>query len=531
MNANRTPSHMYDALVIGAGHNGLVCANYLARAGRKVLVLERGSEIGGGAITREIAPDFRVSACAHVLDMFEPDIFRDLKLKKHGLVYSRQALPIVALAEDGRHLYLGDDQNRAESSIAPHGFLDAKAYIEFSRTLARISEAIRPLAENGVVRLVGEPLSRGVYARIDRGLARLDKDERRLVQELVPGPLASILERYFETPLLQAAVAFSSTLGLSIGPRSPGSGLAFLRRIALERRGKRSLAVHPVGGVGALSEALGAAALARGVEIRTGVNVAQILVEDGQVAGIQLDDGELITARSVVSSIEPSQTFLGLLPAGVLDAGFRRRVTNVRSTAMTAKVHLALDGLPEFKGLNIPDMASRLVIAPSLNVIEEGYSAALEGRFSADPVMEVVLPSIHDPSLAPIGQHVMSVVVQYAPYEIVGGWDKGRDGLAERVLTTLGRYAPGIEEKVIAGEILVPPDIESVFGVPGGHWHHIDLAPDQLYWLRPVPGAEDHRTPLCGLYLCGAATHPGGGVSGLPGRNAARALIAQERRS
>lgn len=531
MNAKRMPTDDYDVIIIGAGHNGLVCANYLARAGRKVVVIERQSEIGGGVATREIAPEFRVSACAHVLDMFAPDISKDLNLKKHGLTYSRQAMPLIALCEDGRHLYLGDDLNRAETSIAPHGFLDAKAYVDFRRTMGRISEAVRPLVENGVVRLVGDPVSRGVYSAMDRALARLDKDERRLVQELVPGPLASVLERYFETPLLQAAMAFPAMLGLSLTPRSPGSGLAFLRRAALERRGKQFLTSHPVGGLGALSETLGAAALARGVDLRTGVNVAKILMEDGKVSGVALDDGEVVVAHAVVSSADPRQTFLNLLPGAAIDTGLRRRIAALRGRALTAKVHLALEGLPDFRGLEVSDLAGRLIIAPSIGAIEEAFGEAMDGQFSADPVMEIVLPSVHDSALAPIGQHVMSVVVQYAPYEVEGGWEKGRDGLAERVIATLGRYAPGIEEKIIAGEILVPPDLENVFGLAGGHWHHIDLAPDQLYWLRPAPGTEDYCTPVPGLYLCGAGTHPGGGATGLPGRNAARALIAQERRS
>lgn len=525
MNTRSDRDNSYDVIVIGAGHNGLVCANYLAREGRKVLVVERTSEIGGGAVTREVAPDFKVSACAHVLDMFEPQITKDLKLRKHGLAFSRQSLPLIALCEDGRHLYLGDDIARAETSIAQHGYLDAKAYTQFHRSLLRIAEAVRPLTENGVVSLMDRTHAPKAYRAVDRALARLDKDERRLVQELIPGAVGTVLERHFETPLLQAAIAFPALLGLSVGPRSPGSGMAFLRRLALERRGNNVLAAHPVGGLGGLVEALSTAALARGAEIRTSVNVARIVVEDDQVRGVALDDGEIITAGVVVSSIDPRETFLNLLPGAAMDTGFARRVAALRSRAVTAKVHLALDGLPDFSGLSIPDMAGRMIIAPSLTAIDDALSMAMEGRFSSDPVMEVVIPSLHDPALAPVSQHVMSVVVQYAPYDVEGGWETARDGLAERVLASLSRYAPGLDAKVVAGEILVPPDIESVFGLAGGHWHHIDLAPDQLYWLRPVPGAEDHRTPVPGLYLCGAASHPGGGVTGLPGRNAARMIL------
>ncbi len=335
-----------------------------------------------------------------------------------------------------------------------------------------------------------------------------------------------LLEEHFRSAALKGALGFDAVLGTNFGPRSPGTVLTLLYRMAAEAAGDTALA-QPSGGLGALCDALAKAATAAGATIRTSTPVAQILVESDRAAGVVLESGERIAARTVLSSADPKNTFLKLLGARHLDTGFVRRVSHSRARGLAAKLHLALDRAPQFSGLQGAALGGRLLIAPSLDYLERAYNHAKYGEYSAAPAMEITVPTVNDPALAPAGKHVMSAIVQYAPYALKGGWPQERERFTNLCIDTVERYAPGLRGSIIAAELLTPVDIEREFRISGGHWHHGELAFDQFFMVRPVPGAAQHRTPLPGLYLCGAGCHPGGGVMGIPGRNAARQVLKE----
>ena len=511
----------YDSIVIGGGHNGLVCAAYLARGGRRVLLLEAAAALGGAASTREFAPGFRVSACAHLLHLMPAALMRDLALEQHGLSFAAAALPSVALAEDARHLALGAADLSALAQASP---ADAAALSAWRALLQRFAHALHPVLADVPPRLgTDEWRNRRALLGLGWRLRRLGRTDMRELLRIGGMCVYDLLEERFRLPLLKGALALDAVLGTNYGPRSPGTVISLLYRAAASR-GSDALAL-PRGGLGALADSLAAAARAAGAEIRTGAQVERILVKDDRVVGVALRSGEEIAAASVASSADPKTTFLRLLGAEHLDAGFVRRVAQVRSRGLAAKLHLALERLPQFPGLAPAALRARLVVAPSSDYVERAYNHAKYEEFSAQPMLEVTIPSLADPTLAPAGQHVMSVIVQYAPYTVKGGWDSQRAALTEAVIATLSRYAPELRSTIRASELLTPHDIEQQFRITGGHWHHAELALDQFLMVRPVPGAAQYRTPVAGLFLCGAGSHPGGGVMGLAGRNAARELL------
>jgi phytoene dehydrogenase-like protein len=511
----------YDCIVIGAGHNGLVCAATLARGGRKVLLLEAGTQVGGAALTREFAPGFRVSAGAHLLHLMPADLLRELRLESHGLEWAAQRMATTALVPGGAPLNLNPSQ--AYGSLGP---ADAEAYAAYTARMRRYAAAIAPLFSRVPPRLGTTAWAdRLALLRIGWRIRRLGRRDMRELLRIGGMNVHDLLEESFESAALKGALGFDAVLGANFGPRSPGTVLTLLYRLAAESAAGTAGLSQPRGGMGALCAALAAAARAAGATIRVGAAVASIRIDGDRASGVVLESGEGIAAQSVISSADPKTTFLRLVGARHLDTGFVRRVNHIRSRGLAAKLHLALNRVPAFSGVGEAGLRGRLLIAPSLQHIEHAYNHAKYGEFSAAPVMEITVPTVNDPTLAPPGQHVLSAILQYAPYALKEGWQNGKQRLLDTALDALERFAPGLRGSIIAAELLTPPDLEQEFRISGGHWHHGDLAFDQFWMVRPVPGAAQHRTPLAGLFLCGAGCHPGGGVMGVAGRNAAREVL------
>ncbi len=509
-------------IVIGAGHNGLVCAAYLARAGREVVVLEAADEVGGAAITREFAPGFRVSACAHLLNLLDAGIARELELERHGLTLAASSLKTIALDQGGNHLVLDG------AALAGPGLSDAEraAFAEYDRRMSKFAEVLRRQHDREPPRLGANGLAEAAKAaRLGLDIRRLGRTDMREFLRIAGINIYDVLEEQFEHRLLKGALALDAVLGNHLGPRSNNSVLAALHRRSGRVGGRRGAFALPRGGMGSVTAALAAAAREHGVAIRTGSRVEQILVEGTAAIGVRLAGGEELRADVVVSGADPKTTLLRLLGARHLEAGFADRISQFRSRGVTAKLHLALAGAPVIPGLTEAQLAERLLIAPDPVYIERAFDHAKYGEFSEHPVLEIVIPSLRDPSLAPPGQHVLSAVAQYAPFELRGGWESGRAAFQERLLATLETVAPGLRQQIVGVELLTPPDIQREFRISGGHWHHGELALDQFLMLRPVPGAARYAMPIAGLYLCSAGTHPGGGVMGNAGRNAARAVL------
>jgi len=510
----------YDVLIIGAGHNGLVCAAYLAKAGCKVLVLERSSHVGGAAVTREFARGFKVSAGAHILHMLQPKIAGDLKLETHGLDLGQTGMDTISLAEGGQAITL----RRASVDGAALNETDKMAYPGFAGRMERHAKALVPqlmktpprLAKAGfqnTLQLAGM----GWDMRFGLGKKRM-----RDFMRIIGMNIHDFLDETFENEALKSALAFDAVLGTAMEPRMPGTVVTYLYRLA---GGLESKAILPAGGMGAVGQALAKAAKSFGAEIRTDAAVDHVVMEGSRAVGVAIAGDEEIRARTVVSNADPRTTFLKLVGARNLEAGFAHRIGNFRAKGRAAKLHVALNGLPEVAGLNKEDLVNRLIIAPSRQYLEHAFNHSKYGEFSDAPAMEITFPSLADPSLAPDGKHVMSAVVQYAPYDLKGGWDKNKKAFAGRIVETLSAYAPGFKDQVAAVECLTPPDIEQEFGMTGGHWHHGELALDQMFMMRPTYGTAQYQTPVEGLYLCGAGAHPGGGVMGAAGFNAAQAIL------
>ena len=510
----------YDCIVIGAGHNGLVCAALLAGAGRSVLVLEAAAQVGGAAITREFSPGFRVSAGAHLLHLMPDPLLRELKLESHGLQWAQRDMQTTALLERGAPLTLYPGGAEGLSGA------DAAAYTAYSDRMRKFALALAPAFSKVPPRLGTASWSdRLDLLRLGWQIRRLGRRDMRELLRIVGMNAYDLLEENFESDALKGALGFDAVLGANFGPRSPGTVLTLLYRLAAESSGRAGLS-QPKGGMGALCDALAKAATAAGAVIRTQTPVVNILVEADRAWGVALESGEQIKAGVVISNADPKATFLKLLGTRHLDTGFVRRVHHIRSQGLAAKLHIALNRAPTFGNLPPAALRGRLLIAPSLQHIENAYNHAKYGEFSAAPVMEITIPTFSDPTLAPPGQHVLSAIVQYAPYRLKQGWDGARQSFLDTALDTLEKFEPGLRSAIVFAEIATPVDMEREFRIHGGHWHHGDLAFDQILMVRPVPGAAQYRTPVEGLFLCGAGSHPGGGVMGIAGRNAAQQVLA-----
>ena len=514
-------------IVIGAGHNGLACAAYLAKAGKRVTVLEAADRVGGAAVTREFSPGFKVSACAHLSYLLDARIAKELDLARHGLALAHENLKTVALQREEEHLVVnGGALEAGRVSDADRAALAAhhESMLRFARVLGKQHHRIPP-------RLLGGGRSNAIGAALlALDIRRLGRDPMREFLRIAGINIFDVVEENFESPALKAALAFDAVLGTNLSPRSNNSVLALLHRLSGLASGTTGGTSLPAGGMGAVSDAFAKAATAAGATIRLSSPVKSITLNGDRVDGVLLASGEKLGADVVISNADPKRTLFELLGARHLETGFVHRVRHFRTKGMAAKLHLALDALPAFTRLPAAWAGERLVIAPDLVYLEHAFDAAKYGENSPHPALEINIPTVHDRTLAPAGKHVLSAVVQYAPYEAAASTDAARARLLENTLAVLEAYAPGIRGQVVAAQLLLPADLEREFRLTGGHWHHGELALDQFLMLRPVPGAAQYAMPVTGLYLCGAGAHPGGGVMGCAGKNAAQAVIEAGRK-
>jgi phytoene dehydrogenase-like protein len=523
-----------EIVIVGGGHNALVTAFYLARSGLKPLVLERRSIVGGAAVTEEIFPGFRCSTLAHAGGPPHSAIVRDMQLAKHGLHKLEAPVRLFAPTLDGRGLILASDAKAAAREIEKFSKHDAAKYLELDAALARASAIVSELLTL-TPPVIEKPSGDDLWKllKVGRKLRGLGKKEMMRLLRWGPMPAADFVAEFFESDLLRAVVAARGIFGAAMGPWSAGSTALLLLRAGSDP-GPVGNSAYPRGGMGALTAAMAAAAQATGAEIRTGADVGRVLVKKGAAIGVVLRGGEEIHAKRVVSGADPQRTFLHLLDPGNLPPSFAAKIQNYRCNGVVAKVNLALDALPKFTALadSATDqaLAGRIHIGPGIDYLERAFDASKYGEFSRSPFLEISIPSILDDSLAPAGKHVMSVHVQFAPYKLKSGdWAQQRDALGDTVVKTLTEYAPDLPAKILARQVLTPRDLEDTYGLTGGHPYHGELALDQLFTMRPLLGWARYRTPVKGLYLCGSGTHPGNGVTGISGANAAREILKDVR--
>ena len=518
----------YDAIIIGGGHNGLTSAAYLAKAGKKVLVLERRRVLGGAAVTEEIYPGFQYSVCSYVVSLLRPEVIRDLELPKYDL----EIIPLDSTftpLPDGDYLFRCGDHSRTRREIARHSTTDAEAYEIYGQLMVQMAMAVKPIL--GMI-----PPEPTTWSPKDLlGLAKVGSHFRGLgekllydLTKLMTMSSADFLDEWFETEALKATMSASGIIGTIMGPRSPGTAYVLLHHYMGELDGAFRSWGFARGGMGTISRVIANAARHHGAEIRTEAPVDQVLVKNGRAYGVLLASGEEIQAKTIVSGVDPKRTFLKMIGTGHLEAGFAKQVSDFKIRGSSAKVNLALDALPNFTSMpgEGPHLSGAISISPSLDYIEHAYDDAKFGDFSRRPYMDIILPSMLDPSMAPPGKHVMSIFVQYAPYHLKHGtWEEKREAFGDTVIETLSEYAPNLRNIILHRQVVTPWDLEQDFGLTEGNIFQGELTLDQLFFLRPVPGWAKYRTPIKNLYMCGACTHPGGGVMAASGRLAALEIL------
>jgi len=522
----------YDAIIIGGGHNGLTAAAYLARAGRKVLVLERRHVLGGAAVTEEVFPGFHFSVCSYVVSLLRPEIIRELDLPRHGL----EILPLDGTftpMPSGDYLWRVNDHARTRREIARHSRIDAEAYDEYGRAMVAMGRFVKPilgmrpadptsLSPSGLKQLLG----------LVNRFRRLSPQDQYNQVQLMTMSAVDFLDQWFETDVLKATMSASGIIGTFLGVRSPGTAYVLLHHYMGEIDGAFRSWGLARGGTGAISNAIAEAARLAGVEIRTEAAVSRILVRGNRAEGVVLANGDEIRGAVVASTLDPRLTFQRLLEPGMLPDDFEADIRRYKYRGSSAKVNLALDALPDF--VSLPGAGSHLrgaiSISPSVDYMERAYDDAKYGRFSRRPYIDIVIPSLTDTSLAPPGKHVMSCFVQYAPYELKEGtWDDQREAFGDTVINTLAEYAPNMKQIVRHRQVVTPLDLEREWGLSEGNIFQGELTLEQLFFLRPAPGWAQYRTPIDNLYMCGSATHPGGGIMGAPGRNGALRILSDRR--
>ena len=518
----------YDAIMIGGGHNGLVSAAYLARAGRKVLVLERRHVLGGAAVTEEVFPGFRFSVCSYVVSLLRPEIIRELDLPRHGL----EILPLDGTftpMPDGDHLWRMSDHAKTRREIYRHSPVDAEAYDEYAKAMVEMARFVKPILSM----VPPDPFAYdvrglGTLAFLGERFRRLPRAQQHSLLQLMTMSAADLLDQWFETDVLKATMSASGIIGTFLGVRSPGTAYVLLHHYMGEIDGAFRSWGFSRGGTGAISLAIAGAAREAGVEIRTEAPVARIRTRGGRAAGVVLPNGDEIDAPLVLSSADPRVTFQKLMEPAQLPAEFLAGVSRYKYRGSSGKVNLALDALPDFTCLpgSGAHLRGAISISPGVEYMERAYDDAKYGDFSRRPYIDMVIPSLTDPSVAPPGKHVLSCFVQYAPYKLrEGTWDEKREAFGDAVVDTISEYAPNLKQVIRHRQVLTPLDLEREWSLSEGNIFQGELSLEQLFFLRPVPGWARYRTPVAGLYLCGSATHPGGGIMGAPGRLAALEVL------
>jgi phytoene dehydrogenase-like protein len=522
-----------DVIVIGGGHNGLTAAAYLARAGKKVLVLERRHLLGGAAVTEEVFPGFRFSVASYVVSLLRPEIIRDLDLPRHGL----EILPLDGTftpMPNGDHLWRVNDHAKTRREIARHSKLDAEAYDEYGKAMVEMARFVKPILNMtppDPMTLDPRELMKLIF--LGRRFHRLADTDRYNQVQLMTMSAVDFLDQWFETDVLKATMSASGIIGTFLGVRSPGTAYVLLHHYMGEIDGAFRSWGFARGGTGAISNAIADAARELGVEIRTEAPVARIRLRNGQAIGVVLANGDELDAGMVLSSVDPNLTFLKFMDADTeLPADFVEEIRRYKYRGSSGKVNLALDALPDFTSLPGPGAHLRgaISISPSVDYMERAYDQAKYGEFSRRPYIDMVIPTLTDPSVAPAGKHILSCFVQYAPYKLKSGtWDEQRDAFGDTVIDTIAEHAPNIRDIILHRQVLTPLDLERTFGLTEGNIFQGELTLEQLFFLRPAPGWAQYATPIRGLWMCGSATHPGGGIMGAPGRNAALRILGKKR--
>jgi phytoene dehydrogenase-like protein len=520
----------YDAIIIGGGHNGLVAAAYLARANKKILVLERRELVGGCAVTEEVWPGYRVSTGAYLSSLLQERIVRELELERFGYRVDAKDPAFFSAFPDGRHFFMWQDRARTLHEIAKFSQRDADVYAAYEDHLERLSQVVDGLLLTTPPRFPPCGILDFLdYLKIAGRLRGLGPKDMVALVKIFTQSAAEFLDEWFESEQVKVTLATDGVIGANGGPRSPGTAYILLHHCMGGVAGHRGLWGFVRGGMGAVSEAIAASARARGTEIRTSAPVRKVLVRGGRAYAVALEGGEEIEADAIASNLDPKITFLRLLEEGDLDPEFVAAIRKFRIEGTSAKINLALSGLPEFTafpGAPGPHHKATMHICPSIEYVERAWDDAKYGRPSERPLLELTIPTMYDPSLAPPGRHIMGIFLQYAPYTLrEGKWDELREPFGDRVMNLIEEYAPNMSSIVEHRQVLTPLDLERRFGITGGNIFHGEMSLDQMFVMRPVAGWARYRTPVQGLFLCGSGAHPGGGVMGAPGYNCAREML------
>lgn len=531
-------SEFYDAIIIGAGHNGLVTAGYLARAGQKVLVLERRNVVGGACVTEEVWPGYKVSTLSYLCSLLMRNIVEDLELRRFGYhIYPKDPAFFTAFP-DGRHIFFWADAKKNMEEIARYSKKDAEYFPQYEHELERLAQWVEELLlespPNIVQRKFSDLMKLGSLGM--RTLKLDDKSLNRLVQ-IMTQSVRDFLDERFESPEIKTTLATDGVIGANGGPSTPGTAYILLHHVMGDAGGQRGVWGFVRGGMGGVSNALARSAEAHGTVIKTGIGVEKILIKDGAAYGVACTNGDEYKANVVVSCVDPKTTFLKLTEKHHLKPDFVEKIDKMKCTGASLKMNLALNGLPEFKAFKANGDAqphrTTMHVCPSMDYIDIAWEDALHGKPSVSPMLECTIPTAYDDSIAPPGKHIMCMFIQYAPYKLNGGlvWnDELKNKFADRCIDLLAEYAPNIKDIIEHRQVISPLDMEQEYGLTGGNIFHGDMGLDQLFFMRPVAGWARYRTPVSSLYMCGSGTHPGGGVMGAPGYNAAREILKDKRK-